>query len=298
MIRTVVRSMGAWMGLASTFFLAPFPRVQAQEPPEVWSTGDHELLREAGSGEPQSFLGVNVWEVSTEVARKKNLPVGHGVIITSVVDGSAAEAAGLRRGDVVVDYDGQRVAGVKQFVRLVRETPIGRRVTLKLLRDGAEHNLEVVMGERKGWTPFEKGELPFGDWQLHMKGPKIVIPDMPHVYTTWHSTQLGIVAESLEPQLAEYFGVTEGVLVRSVGEDTPAARAGLRAGDVIVKVGDAAVASPREVTNALREYSGEPVVLSVTRNRQAMTLSVTVGEAGGGGDRRPRLLATPFDGAR
>jgi serine protease Do len=103
------------------------------------------------------------------------------------------------------------------------------------------------------------------------------VPEMPHAFMSWKSTMLGIEAESIEAQLAEYFGVKEGVLVRSVLKDTPAEKAGIKAGDVIVKVDEEKVTTPREVSRAVRTAKAKKIFpISVFRKGKEMTLSVTI----------------------
>jgi serine protease Do len=230
----------------------------------------------------RSFLGVHVREVDGERAKTKGLAEERGVEITKIVAESAADNAGMQVGDVVLQYNDERVDGATEFIRLVRETPVGRRVSMTVFRDGKELNLEATLGEKKEqWAVFKRGgpvvEIP----RIEMSD--IVVPDVPHVFTTWRSSRLGIVGESLESQLAEFFGVTEGVLVRSVSEDTPAARAGLKAGDVITKVGEDSVTTPRAVTMAIREREESTVVLTLMRDRKQIEISVTLEEPAGSG---------------
>lgn len=225
-------------------------------------------------GEPGggSFLGVGVREVTAELARRIQLPEERGVEITSIVPGSAAAEAGVEKGDVVTGYNGTPVEGVTQFMRLVRETPVGRRVTLTIIRNGAERNVEATMGEKKGWAWVQQGGKPFD-----APGPemwKMRLPDMPRIVSAWKTSALGVVGEGLEGQLASYFGVEEGVLVRSVGEDTPAQAAGLRAGDVIITVAGNEVATPQEISNAIRESDSRNVEVILMRDRQRMTATV------------------------
>lgn len=217
----------------------------------------------------RSYLGVGVREVDAEIARQKKLPEERGVEITSVAEESPAEKAGLKKGDVIIEFNGQPVQGVQQFIRLVRETPVGRAVTLKVSRDGTLHTLTATIGTCRNCGPLGAfGPLEIPDLQTWSF-------DLPSVYTGWRSGVLGIEAESLPPQLAEYFGVKEGVLVRSVKPDSPAAKAGLRAGDVIVKAGDERVSKPRDVSRVLRS-ADKPLQLTIVRDKREMTVSVTV----------------------
>jgi len=246
----------------------------------------------------QSFLGVGVQEVNAALAKQFELAEVRGVAVTSVVANSAAAEAGIEEGDVVLAYNGQDVVGVEQFRRLVRETPVGRDVTLDGSRDGGVLSISVEMGStgaRSFGDPLGLGsgigEGPgVGPGSFSIGGgvtdPPLVLPspdvwrmpDMPQVFTTWRSGTLGIEAESLNEQLAEYFGVEEGVLVRSVEEDSAAEEAGFRAGDVILRVGGEKVTTPREVTNALREQEPGEVVVTIMRERQQQELTVTVEE--------------------
>jgi len=226
----------------------------------------------------QSFLGVGVQEVDASLAEQLKLNEVRGVAVTSVVDDSAAAGAGIEKGDVVLAYNGQQVIGVEQFQRLVRETPVGREVTLAVSRDGDQRTVNVTMGSRTGiravvgstTLPFESSSQAFDALR------NFRFPDTPQVFTTWRSSTLGIEAESLNDQLADYFGVEEGVLVRSVGEDSAAEKAGFRAGDVILEVGGDKVTTPREVTNALRDQEPGEVAVAIMRDHQQRELSVTI----------------------
>ena len=103
------------------------------------------------------------------------------------------------------------------------------------------------------------------------------IPDIPRAFTSWRSSMLGIEAEGLDGQLAQYFGVKEGVLIRSVVKDTPAEKAGLKAGDVIVKADGNDISSPRELSSALRsQRNRQTLPLTVMRERREMTVTVNI----------------------
>jgi serine protease Do len=106
--------------------------------------------------------------------------------------------------------------------------------------------------------------------------PHIEIPDIPQAFMSWRSSTLGVEVEGLSPQLAEFFGVKEGVLVRSVVKGSAAEKAGLKAGDVILKVGDTKVSTPSEITAAVRSSAGKSVPLAIMRNHQEMTLTATL----------------------
>jgi len=228
-----------------------------------------------------SFLGIGVQEITSQRAKELGLKEEYGVEITRVEDNSPASKAGLQKGDVVLEYNGQRVEGTEQFIRLVRETPVGRTVKLLVFRNGSTQTLTATTEARKG-----RGREGF-DFRFEM--PEIRIPDMPRAYMGWRSATIGVEAESLDSQLAEFFGVKEGVLVRSVVRGSPAEKAGIKAGDVIVKVDGQKVASPRDIQAALRsKRSQESVPLTIVRERKEMNVSVTIEDA-----RPPRPPAPP-----
>jgi serine protease Do len=109
--------------------------------------------------------------------------------------------------------------------------------------------------------------------------PGIRIPDIPRAFTTWRSPTLGIESESLNPQLAEYFGVKEGVLVRAVTHDSAAEKAGFKAGDVIVKVEGQTVTTPKEISSILQSSrSKKTMIITVVRRQKEVVLNVTLEE--------------------
>jgi len=242
------------------------------------------------TGGTSSYLGVGVAEINAERAKALKLKEERGVEITRVEEDSPAAKAGLKAGDVVLEYNGENVAGTEQFMRLVRETPPGRPVRLLISRDGATQTVTATIGTRKGGgfigTPFDqekfRAQMKANEEQLRAQMEKLreqwkVRPDIPSVNMAWRSGVLGVEAESLNPQLAEFFGVKEGVLVRSVSKDSAAEKAGLKAGDVITKIDDTKVNSPREITSAIRALRSKTTFpVTLVRNHKEMTVSVTV----------------------
>jgi len=169
-----------------------------------------------------SYLGVNLAEIDGTRARELKLRETTGVEITRVEEGSPAERAGLKPNDVVLEYNGQRVEGMEQFGRLVRETPAGREVKLVISRNGATQTVMATVAGRK--VRAFGGNIK--DFMPDM--PDIHMPDMPQIFSVWRSPVLGVEAEALGSQLAAYFGVKEGVLVRSVLKIAPPKKLGSR----------------------------------------------------------------------
>jgi serine protease Do len=244
----------------------------APEPPQA------STFRVAGPG--TSYLGVNLREVDSDRAKELKLKEEAGVEITRVEDDSPAAKAGLKVNDVVLTYNGTRVEGMEQFSRFVRETPPGRDVKLLISRDGNTLTLTARIGARKGPVVISGMPLPRMEMPAMPAMPAMApMPDLPRAIMMWRTSSLGIEAEALRGQLADFFGVKDGVLVRSVMKDTAAAKAGLKAGDVIVKVGDANVASPADVTSAIhsaKDKKSLPIV--VMRDHKEVTLTASIDE--------------------
>lgn len=228
----------------------------------------------------QSFLGVAVAEVNAERAKALKLRDEHGVEITRVEDDSPAAKAGLKAQDVVLEYQGQRVEGIDQFIRLVRETPSGRQVRMLVHRNGQPVNVSATIESKK------MRSMTVGDMQIAIPQiPEWRTSELPRPVLNWRGGLLGVEAEELNPQLAEFFGVKEGVLVRSVSKDSAAEKAGIRAGDVIVKVDSKEVSSPTEVTRALRASEKKPVPVTIVREKKEVALQVAVASES---EERPR----------
>jgi serine protease Do len=226
---------------------------------------------------PSGFLGVGVAEIDAERVKALHLKEERGVEVKSVDDDSPAAKAGVKVGDVIVEYNGQRVEGDEQFVRLVHETPVGRQAKLLIWRGGATQTLTATVGVRSGNSFFWNDDDGIKHLQSQMRQMEIHMPDTPRPLMSWQSRTLGVESESLNAQLAEYFGVKEGVLVRSVMKGTAAEKAGFKAGDVIVKVGDQKVTTPRDITNALRSPPpAKGFSITISRDRKEMTVNVTI----------------------
>lgn len=240
-----------------------------------------------------SYLGINALEVTPDRAKTLNLKDERGVEVTKVEDDSPAAKAGMKQGDVVVEFNGEKVEGVEQFIRLVRETPIGRQVKIVVWRNGANQTLTAMVGARRDTVI----ETPRGFVTIPPVPPVPPVPqvDIPRFDFAWQTPLLGIEGESLGPQaqLAEFFGVKDGVLVKSVLKNSAAEKAGLKAGDVITKVDDSKVTSTREITSLLRsDRSKTSFTLTVVRNKKEMPVTVTIPDRSGRNS-QPLALASP-----
>jgi C-terminal processing protease CtpA/Prc len=227
-------------------------------------------------------LGVTIRDLDAD-----QLKTGNGAVVDDVRSGSAAEKAGIRKGDVIVEFDGERVRGQRHLSRLVGETPEGRTVKAAVMRDGKRVDLSV--------TPATAERAAGSDFEFFVPGPDHM-PGMPREGSRFFSDEprmqpfkrgdgffvpgrarLGVSIESLTPQLADYFGASGGALVTSVQPDSPAAKAGLKAGDVITSINGTEIKDPRGVTDAVRGAGdGASLKLGYMRDKKAGSATATL----------------------
>ncbi len=215
------------------------------------------------------YLGIGIQEINADRAKVLKLHEEGGVEVTWVIHESPAEKAGLKAGDVVIAFNGQKIEGIAQFSRIVGETPAGREVKVDILRNAVQQTVPVKIENRPEPRIFA------GDGG-RLNPPDIPMPDVPRLFPGLHSPMLGIEAESLDGQLAQYFGVKDaGVLVRSVLKNSAAEKAGLKAGDVILRLDDTKVASAADISTKLRMTTGKTVQVSFIRDHKEMAVTIT-----------------------
>ena len=261
------------LGVATAQLSSP-----AQPPAAVPVPGQTARIIQFGSPAGGSYLGIGVQDVDAGRLRELKLKEERGVEVTAVEEDSPAGRAGLRKGDVVLEMNGQRVEGVEQFVRMVREMPVGREAKLQVSRNGEVQTLTAKVAQRKSWTfPGDRAVvIPAIPGVSGVSGvpratmpdmSRATMPDMPRATMSWRNGSLGVEAEALKGGLAEFFGVKQGVLIRAVSKGSPAEKAGLKAGDVIVRVNEKGVGSPADVAAILRER-GERRAINVVIMRE------------------------------
>lgn len=233
-------------------------------------------------------LGVMVSDVDVKSATG-------GAKVDEVNPDSPAEKAGIKAGDVVVEYDGEKVRSARQFTRLVQETPEGRSVSIALLRDGKRQTVNATPESgRMTWNfdrepgagsrvpEFHMRELPEFNFDLRDL-PRTFEYRMPERFPAPGSRfpgssrgRLGVNVQSMSPELEEYFGVKNGgALVSSVTPDSAASRAGIKAGDVIVSVNGRSVADADDLIAKIDDVNGEATIV-VVRDKKEVTLKATI----------------------
>jgi C-terminal processing protease CtpA/Prc len=264
------------VALLLTGLALPLIAAQPSSPPETLSHPVQGYFYAAG----RSYLGVDIRDVTTDRLAALKLKEERGVEITMVDADAPAGKAGLREHDVILDFNGTAVESEEQIRRLIREVPPGRTVTLGISRDGVPMKISVQLADH--------GAV------VAQTFPRIVVPtprprdfprnsmDLPFQIQTYSSV-LGVQTESLTRQLGEYFGVKdgEGVLVRSVEKGSAAEKAGLKAGDVIVKADNEKLTDRSDLSHILRSHrTGGKMALVVMRDKHEQTLTVTLPDRG------------------
>lgn len=249
----------------------------------------HAYVFEADSASGNSsYLGVEINDISGDRAQELKLKDDRGVEVTEVDQDAPAGKSGLKEHDVILGFNGTAVQSAEQFKRLMRETPAGRTVSLDISRDGQPQSLKVTLASRRKYMPkIATGNMPkvwsFESPDMAMMPPMPAMPDFPHVWNDAAITRVyrsisGVTIENLSPQLGDYFGVKngEGMLVRSVQKGSPADSAGLRAGDVIVRVDDQKIADHSDLADALRNAKNGKANVVIVRDKHEQTLSIAV----------------------
>ena len=258
----------------------------AQDPQQP-STRNFSFYLDGGA-----FLGVSTEDITNENMAHYGLREVRGVGVTEVVKDSPAEKAGLRKDDVIVRFDGESVTSVRKLTRLVSESSPDQTVRITVSRGGAEqeltatltkHQMENVFGTDKifgGNLPrVLRGDngvqvFPSPNWPPSINGSS---GDEPWVFMIGGANRrIGVSTQTLSKQLADYFGARDGgILVTSVTENSPAAKAGLKAGDVITAIDGEKVTSPGDLTRVLGKKETGDVSLTVLRDHNTRTIMVT-----------------------
>ena len=224
---------------------------------------------EAHSG---AYLGVQIASVTPQRASALKLTEPSGAVITYVDQDGPACHAGLMENDVVVAYEGSKVDGPQQLQGLIHATPPQKTVTLTIMRNGQRKDMKVTLGS---WNVMSHAvpAIALGAPAL----PRSYAPDLEIPSFTVLSARHGLVVESLSPQLSDFFGVQRGrgVLVRSVEGGSPAAVAGIKAGDIILKVNNETVHDMADWQRGMHVQATK-ISLSVWRDKREQTLVMTV----------------------
>ncbi len=234
----------------------------------------------------QGYLGVDIRDIDGDRVSSLKLKEAKGAEIVTVDHDAPAGKSGLKVHDVILDMNGQAIEGVEQLRRMLHETPAGRTVTIVVSRDGALTTVTVQLADR--------ASVEQEAWNNHMTVPEppsslgfnpSANAGAPHgLMGGWSlgrgsALYVGAMMDPVDAQLANYIGVTQGtgLLVRSVDSKSPAATAGLKEYDVVLKINQDPLSTRADWERKLRENYGKSVQLTIVRDRKQQTLTMQAG---------------------
>lgn len=233
----------------------------------------------------QGYLGVYITDVDPDKAQTLKLKETRGAVITLIDHDAPAGQAGLKVNDVVLALNGQTVDGAEQLRKMLREIPAGHTVSLEISRDGNIQTMAVQLTDRKTvdhdvWNKIDNG----GDDAVQAPAMGILaggggdapVPGGFHLPFFGSSLNVGALVEPLTSQMAEYLGVTGGLMIKQVARKSEAAVAGLRVFDVILKVGSEAMTTSADWERALRSNQGKQVQVTVLRDKKQQVITLQV----------------------
>jgi serine protease Do len=250
-------------------FLAPVAMGQMRDRARVAQAFPFEWPFEGGSR-----IGASVRDVQGDDVSREKLSDRAGAVVERLDTDSPAARAGLKAGDVVVEFDGERVRSSLHLTRLVRETPPGRTVPVIVVREGARTTIDLTPESSRAFgrddRVWHEPMRELEDWGRNFDVESLM---------GWGGarSRLGVDVQPLTSQLAAYFGVNNGLLVASVAESSPAAKAGFKAGDVIVSIDGTTVTTRGDLVRALRMADdAAETSIEYSRQGQLSTAKVTL----------------------
>jgi S1-C subfamily serine protease len=222
-----------------------------------------------------AFLGITMQELTDELREGLNSKVKGGVLVSSVIEGSAAEKAGIEEGDIITEFDGKKIESPESLRQMIAKKDVGDEVKVKLFREGKSKSVDVALGD------LADAPMAFLRGRDHFRMPP---PDeMRAMIANLRPRRLGVQVHELDDKdLSSYFGVEpgEGVLVLGVEDETTAANAGIKSGDVIVGIDDKKVGSIEDIRDAMSDFEkGDKVAITVVRKDKRVKLDGEVADA-------------------
>jgi serine protease Do len=287
----MLRKLSAFILLSTSASIA----VYAQQSSEPAQPADKAVQRFFfNSFDDGSYLGVQTQEVTKENFARFGLREVRGVAVEKVIENSPAAIAGIQANDVIVRFNSEEVTGARKLSRLISEVAPDHQAKLTISRGGSEREITVTIGKRE-LTKLQAANGRLNNLQEYQSFPELpefsripLPPSAPlspvrpgesnvFVYPGQASRQIGVSVSALTKQLGEYFGVAtgKGLLITNVRENSPAAKAGLKAGDIIVEVEGAEIKGSLDLARTLNEKKEGEVTLTLIRDRNRQTVRIT-----------------------
>jgi serine protease Do len=203
----------------------------------------------------RGWLGVTVQALNKELAESFDLDTTHGALVNEVIEDSPADKAGLKRGDIIVEYDGKQVDELNDLPRLVAATPVDETVKVKVFRDGKERTINVKIGR------LDDGEVALAPDDEETGGA------------------LGLTVANVTPELVERYSLEsdQGILITKIDPEGPAAEANLRVGDLVVEADGKEVGSVKDFEELVGKMkSGKVLRLLIQRRATLLYTTVTL----------------------
>jgi serine protease Do len=200
----------------------------------------------------RGYLGIYLQDISEDLKNAMDLPSIEGVLVSDVIEDTPADKAGLKPGDVILEYDGQKVKDMQSFRLRVSSTPAGQKVKMVVFRDGKRKNISVKIGE----YPEEVSNLPGED----------------------NEYGLGIKVRNINPALTQQYNIVaeEGVIVVYVENNSPAEDVGIQIGDVIIAIGKTKIRTTDDYYETIKNITkGKPVIVHIQRGERKLYVALT-----------------------
>lgn len=266
----------------------------------VFSVG----ITKSSDSSKYAWLGVNGQTVNDDLADAFDLGVEHGAIVNQVLRKSPAYDAGMEEGDIIIDFDGQEIYGWDDLVDVLESHNPGDAVSMRVMRGDDELEFKVTLEGKPRHYSYKRRYHTYHDDDLsNLYVPAIprlpAIPKLPampslpaipaipnlsdHYYfdASFDGVYIGVSLSDLSDQLGEYFGVKRGrgALVTDVQKDSPAEKAGIKAGDVIIVADNEEIFDSKDVSEIVGDMEeGDMLAITVLRNKSEQTFEVEVEE--------------------
>lgn len=249
----------------------------------IWTDDEEGEIRVIKKGENCAFIGINMEDLTEKIRKEFGYKKDVGVLITGVVEESAAEKYGLKKDDIIYLFAGEKAQSSEQLAGLVKEKKPGDQVRIVYYRDGKKKKMDLELGERE-YKIVKMDYKYYGD--AAKKYAQLAKNASRHAFITSKSFfmpqgRLGLKMTDLDGDLASYFDVEagEGVLVLEVIEESSAEKAGVKAGDVVVMVGEEKVSDSEELLEQIHEFDvDDEVMLVVVRKGKKREITVVIDE--------------------